>query len=245
LSEFDGVTMSLDQKTSLAYVHRRTFKIAVHGARFWCALLVATVVLLSVTVNAASSHSKKPVTTTTIDPGRLPQTPAQPSIATSGGSDLYEIMAKLWRAILSNDVVAADTLMFPEQAYIQVKDEPYPASDYVYRLRYLFNLDIGTYRTFLLQKGKPVLKGILTSARDLQWIPKGACYNNVGYWHLPGVRYVFSYGKVTESVGVLSIISWRGRWYFIHLGQYQATGKTGQIYAFADGSGVPGPPGSC
>jgi len=227
--------------------HQNWLLSVVLSSRLWRTTLATLVAFLSfsVTAHASSTTEKKSVTTTTINPGLLPQTSVQPSISTKGGSDLYVIMTKLWRDILSNNVVAADRLMFPEQAYIQVKDEPYPASDYVYRLRYLFNLDIGTYRTFLLQKGKPVLRGILTSPNDVQWIPIEACYNKVGYWHLPGVRFVFAYGKVTESVGVLSIISWRGGWYFIHLGQYQATGKNGQIYAFANGSGYPGPAGSC
>ena len=154
-------------------------------------------------------------------------------------------MVKLWNDILTNNTRQADSMMFPELAYEKLKAIPYPASDYVNRLLYLFNLDIGAYRQFLLARGTPILMRVLTSPEDAQWIPVGACYNKLGYWHLPGVRFVYHYGPTVDSVGVLSMISWRGKWYFIHLGQYTETGHVGQIYDFAQGAGVPGPAGSC
>jgi hypothetical protein len=155
------------------------------------------------------------------------------------------MMSDLWTDILENKPGQADKMMFPEAAYEKIKAIPYPASDYVNRLLYLFNLDISAYRSFLKAPGTPVLVRVATSPVDAQWIPAGACYNKIGYWHLPGVRFVYRYGPTVDSVGVLSMISWRGKWYFIHLGQYTATGDVGQIYDFAHGVGTPGPPGSC
>jgi len=191
-----------------------------------------------------STTSSRP-TTTTVDPGTLPQTPTEPSLATQPGSALYTMMSALWTDILANKPARADAMMFPETAYEKLKAIPYPESDYVNRLVALFNLDIAAYRTFLRASGTPVLVRVETSPLDAQWIPVGACYNKIGYWHLPGVRFVYRYGSIIDSVGVLSMISWRGRWYFIHLGQYTATGSVGQIYDFAHGPGTPGPPGSC
>ena len=183
--------------------------------------------------------------TTTTNPGLLPQTPTEPSLSTQPGSALYSMMSNLWTDILENKPGQADTMMFPEAAYEKIKAIPYPESDYVNRLLYLFNLDISAYRSFLRAPGTPVLVRVATSPVDAQWIPAGACYNKIGYWHLPGVRFVYRYGPTVDSVGVLSMISWRGKWYFIHLGQYTATGDVGQIYDFAHGVGTPGPPGSC
>jgi hypothetical protein len=187
----------------------------------------------------------KHTTTTTLDPGSLPQTSVEPPLATVPGSELFRLMSRLWTDIVSNDPRRADAMMFPELAYEKLKAIAYPADDYVNRLVYLFNLDVGAYHDFLLSKGTPVLLRVVTSPRDAQWIPVNACFNKIGYWHLPGVRFVFRWGSTVASVGVLSMISWRGSWYFIHLGQYTATGTKGQIYDFEYGPGVPGPPGSC
>ena len=195
------------------------------------------------TVNSATKT--RSTTTTTIDPGLLPQTSTEPALGTEMGSPLNTRMVNLWADILSNNTRQADVMLFPEAAYEKLKAIPYPESDYVNRLLYLFNLDIGAYRQFLLARGSPVLLRVVTSPQDAQWIPAGACYNKIGYWHLPGVRFVYHYGSTVDSVGVLSMISWRGLWYFIHLGQYTATGHVGQIYDYAQGPGVPGPPGSC
>lgn len=192
-----------------------------------------------------STTLRRSTTTTTINPGELPQTTTEPSLATQPGSALYVMMSELWNDILENRTGQADTMMFPEAAYEKLKAIPYPASDYVNRLQYLFNLDVSAYRSFLRTPGTPVLVRVETSPVDAQWIPVGACYNKIGYWHLPGVRFVYRYGGTIDSVGVLSMISWRGKWYFIHLGQYTATGSTGQIYDFAHGPGMPGPAGSC
>lgn len=202
----------------------------------------ATTTTLGVTTTVTTVRH---ATTTTLDPGSLPQTSVEPPLATSPGSELFRLMSGLWTDIVNNDPRRADAMMFPELAYEKLKDIAYPADDYVNRLVYLFNLDVGAYHDFLLSKGTPVLLRVVTSPRDAQWIPVNACFNKIGYWHLPGVRFVFRWGSSVASVGVLSMISWRGAWYFIHLGQYTATGTKGQIYDFEYGPGEPGPPGSC
>jgi hypothetical protein len=212
-------------------------------------LTTTTTSQLATTTSTSNPATKKKIvtrtTTTTIDQGLLPHTSTEPSIATQPGSGLDTLMVRLWGDILTNNTRQADSMLFPEAAYEKIKAIPYPQSDYVNRLLYLFNLDIGAYRQFLLARGKPVLLRAETSPADAQWIPAGACYNKIGYWHLPGVRFVYHYGSAVYSVGVLSMISWRGMWYFIHLGQYTATGSVGQIYDFSQGPGEPGPAGSC
>ena len=218
------------------------------GPGYLSALLVALLSTLStllLTSTTTTTMKRVATTTTTINAGLLPQTSTEPSLATQPGSHLYSSMDKLWNDILANNTRQADTMMFPELAYEKLKAIPYPQSDYVNRLQYLFNLDIGAYRRFLLAKGTPVFLRVVTSPEDAQWIPVGACYNKIGYWHLPGVRFVYHYGSTINSVGVLSMISWRGQWYFIHLGQYTATGVVGQIYDYSVGPGDPGPAGSC
>jgi len=77
------------------------------------------------------------------------------------------------------------------------------------------------------------------------WVPPGACYNSVGYWHAPGARVVYREHGQERSFGIASLISWRGVWYVVHLGAVQRTVVTGIVYQPAAGPGVPGPPGGC
>ena len=56
------------------------------------------------------------------------------------------------------------------------------------------------------------------------WVPPGACYNSIGYWHVPGARVVYERGGATRSFGIASLISWRGDWYLVHLGAYSRNG---------------------
>ena len=47
------------------------------------------------------------------------------------------------------------------------------------------------------------------------------------------------------SIGIASLISWRGRWYVVHLGAVLRSGQAGVVDQPADGPGTPGPPGGC
>jgi hypothetical protein len=48
-----------------------------------------------------------------------------------------------------------------------------------------------------------------------------------------------------RSIGIASLISWRGRWYVVHFGAVLRTGATGLVDQPAAGPGVPGPAGGC
>jgi hypothetical protein len=71
------------------------------------------------------------------------------------------------------------------------------------------------------------------------------CYNSVGYWHLPGARIVYRQRGQLRSIGIASLISWRGRWYVVHFGAVLRSGAGGAVDQPAAGPGVPGPAGGC
>lgn len=73
----------------------------------------------------------------------------------------------------------------------------------------------------------------------------GACYNKVGYWHLPGLRLVYRINGELRSFGIASLISWRGQWYVVHLGGVTRTTTGGLVDEPSPGAGIPGPPGGC
>jgi hypothetical protein len=185
-----------------------------------------------------------PTTTTTADPGLLPQTATEPPVDAS----LQTTLAPLWTAIVSDSVDPALTVFFPQTAYLQIKTGvlPDPASDYADRLIAFYQLDIAAYHQAL---GPAVstakLLSVNASAADAAYVPPGACENTIGYWHLPGVRFVYQVGGSVESFGVASLISWRGEWYVVHLGPNPRSQDIGTVDQPAAGPGVVGPPGGC
>jgi len=131
----------------------------------------------------------------------------------------------------------------PQASPAPVKAEPYPAADWQYRLWYDFVLDVRAAHR-LLGSGA-TLDRVIAPTAYAAWVYPGACYNKVGYWHLPGARVVYREHGIERSFGIASLISWRGVWYVVHLGAVQRTAATGIVDQPAAGPGVPGPPGGC
>ena len=172
-------------------------------------------------------------------PGSLPQTAALPASA----SQAFRVrMAALWRGIVTGTVGPARAAFFPELAYIRLKAIADPAADYEGRL-------IGNYRADI-RSAHALVGGAAAGARlvevtvpdDWAWIPPGACYNSIGYWHAAGARIVYREHGQLRSFGIYSLISWRGEWYVVHLGYYD---QPGTVYRPAPGTGNPGLAGGC
>ena len=73
-----------------------------------------------------------------------------------------------------------------------------------------------------------LLRVIVPSA-EAAWINPGVCYNSAGYWHVGGARLVYREHGQVRSIGIASLISWRGRWYVVHFGAVLRTGATGLV----------------
>jgi hypothetical protein len=177
-----------------------------------------------------------------VDPGagRLKQTQTLPSTKTVA---FRNAMHDLWLAVTSGKARYALPAFFPEAAYEQVKAIPYPDSDWQYRLWYDFTLDVAAVHP-LLGKGAKLVK-VIVPGEYAAWINPGACYNSVGYWHMPGARVVYRQNGQVRSFGIASMISWRGNWYVIHFGAVLRSGSYGEVDDPTVGEGYPGPPGSC
>jgi hypothetical protein len=155
-------------------------------------------------------------------------------------------MFDLWRAIRTGRAVDALPAFFPERAYMQLKAIADPAYDWTYRLLADFDLDIGAAHRYLGPGAKSAkLLRVEVAASDVAWIPPGYCYNSVGYWHAPGNRIVYSENGQVRSIGIASLISWRGVWYVVHLGAVLRSSDTGIVDDPEPGPGLLGPPGGC
>jgi hypothetical protein len=152
-------------------------------------------------------------------------------------------MTDLWAAVVTGRARLALQAFFPLSAYQQVKAIPDPAADWHNRLWADFRLDVGAAHR-LVGHGASLVRVIVPSAQAA-WIDPGACFNSVGYWHLGGARLVYRRHGRLRSIGIASLISWRGRWYVVHFGAVLRTGSYGIVDQPAAGPGVPGPAGGC
>jgi hypothetical protein len=169
------------------------------------------------------------------------QTTQQPSDSTPVfGAE----MTALWNAIVAGDPALASDVFFPESAYVQLKALSNDSSDYQNRLLGHFRLDVLAAHE-LVAGGGPAQFSRVVVPPNAAWIGPAQCYNRLGYWHVPGARLVYSQGGATRSLGIASMISWRGYWYVVHLGSVTPPAGQGVVDAPASGVGPFVPTGGC
>jgi hypothetical protein len=177
-------------------------------------------------------------------PAGLPQTQALPSASTQV---FASEMTDLWTAIVTGNTSVAIQSFFPLSAYQQVKAISDPTADWTSRLVGDYVLDIQAAHSFLGPNAAnaQLVQVIVPSPQYAAWISPGGCYNKVGYWHVPGSRLVYRVGGQLRSIGIASLISWRGQWYVVHLGAVVRSTTTGIVDDPSLGTGTTGPPGGC
>ena len=155
-------------------------------------------------------------------------------------------MTDLWAGVVTGKPRLAMAAFFPVAAYKQVKAIYDPAADWQNRLVYDFRLDISAAHQFLGGAARHArLVRVVVPEADAGWVPPGACYNSVGYWHVGGARIVYRVRGQERSIGIASLISWRGRWYVVHFGAVLRAAVVGEVDQPSLGEGVPGPAGGC
>ncbi len=172
--------------------------------------------------------------------GALPQTRAFPH---TDSAAFRNAMTDLWLAVTTGTPRFARPAFFPEAAYRQLKAIPYPEADWQDRLWYDFALDVGAAHG-LVGRGARLVR-VIVPASEAAWVYPGACYNSIGYWHVGGARVVYTEHGQERSLGIASLISWRGVWYVVHFGEVLRPVVTGVVDQPAVGPGIPGPPGGC
>jgi hypothetical protein len=178
-----------------------------------------------------------------LPPGGLHQTRALPS---AGSRVFHAEMTDLWAAVVTGQARLASQAFVPLDAYTQVKAIADPAADWHSRLLRDFRLDVTAAHHYLgAGAAHARLLRVIVPAAEAAWINPGVCYNSVGYWHVGGARLVYRQHGQVRSVGIASLISWRGRWYVVHFGAVLRAGATGLVDQPAAGPGVPGPAGGC
>jgi hypothetical protein len=152
---------------------------------------------------------------TTVDPGRLPQTTQLPS---AGDPSFQARVHDLWQAVVAGRPADALPFFFPVNAYIQVKAISDPVHDYQSRLIANFNQDVEALHASLASSPAPATFVGITVPAAARWIVPGVEYNKGSYWRVYGTRVTYTQGGQTRSFPITSMISWRGEWYVVHLG---------------------------
>ena len=179
--------------------------------------------------SASPKASAAPTSTPTIDPGTLPQTTTLP-----GDQDArFRAGAQdLWQAIVQDKPELARPFFFPLSAYQQVKAIWNPAEDYQDRLIAWYDLDIQAAHDHLGSAAAGArFVGVSVPESDAAWIEPGVEYNKGSYYRVYGTRLNYEVGGGHEaSIGVFSLISWRGEWYVVHLGPSTRSAMQGIVY---------------
>ncbi len=184
-----------------------------------------------------------PESSTTEPAGNLPQTTTLPS---ANSPKFLAAMRVLFSAIASGVPQEAMVAFFPERAYVRLKAISDPAADYTSRLVADYDADIKAAHHFLGPgAARATFAGVTVPVGEAAWIPPGYCYNSIGYWHDPGARLDYRVDGQLRSIGIASLISWRGEWYVVHLGAVLRSGHAGIVDSPAAGAGVSGAPGGC
>lgn len=177
------------------------------------------------------------------DPGRLPQTAQLPSALTR---EFAARMRGLWAAIAGGQIGRARAAFFPEAAYLQLKSVGDPAGDFENRLYADYRLDIAAAHALLgVGASRSRLLRTVAVAAYAHWVPPEVCDNRVGYYELPNVRLVYDEDGQVRSIGIASLISWRGVWYVVHLGAVVRGSAAGVVADPSDGPGAPAPSSTC
>ena len=169
-----------------------------------------------------------PTPSPTLDPGTLPQTHALPGDQDAG---FQAGTQALWQAIVQDKPELAHSFFFPLSAYKQVKDISDPDGDYRDRLVAWYDLDIRAAHDHLgADAAQARLVGMDVPEDAAEWIEPGAEYNKGSYYRVYGSRLNYQIGGHTASIGVFSLISWRGEWYVVHLGPSTRSATQGVVY---------------
>ena len=160
------------------------------------------------TLPAASS-------TTSADPGLLPQTEEKPD----GSSATFTAQVNaLWSAIVADDPARAMPFFFPLSAYKQVKSISDPEGDWNSRLVAAFKEDVHAWHAQLgANAAGAQLTAVSVPTDQAQWIPPGAEYNKGSYWRVYGTALRYQADGRVGTFTIASMISWRGEWYVVHL----------------------------
>ena len=176
-----------------------------------------TTILVAAAATTAPAAAPTTTTTAATDAGALPQTDERP---VASGATFAAGVQGLWQAVVQDNPDLAMPFFFPKRAYLQVKAISDPATDYEQRLIANYEQDIHTLHSQLgADAASAQFVGIDVPDGQAVLVQPGEESNKLSYWRVYGTTLRYSVNGTTNSFPVTSLISWRGQWYVVHLGE--------------------------
>ncbi|XXY14209.1 hypothetical protein WME88_38815 [Sorangium sp. So ce216] len=133
--------------------------------------------------------------------------------------DLTERASALFDAIVKNEPALAEAFWFPKAPFIPLKDVKDPGK-YWDNLHAAYLNDVkAMHRKRKSWEGARFV-GFQVGSRP-KWVPPGDEANKIGYYRSLHGKLKYELDGKPASLDVHTIISWQGRWYITHLGDFK------------------------
>ncbi|WP_437903182.1 hypothetical protein WME95_32075 [Sorangium sp. So ce327] len=163
-------------------------------------------------------------------PGAAPSAGADPSAATSARADnkilpaleSEELTARasaLFDAIVKKEPALAEPFWFPKEPFIPLKDVKDPGK-YWDNLHAAYVNDVKSMHRKRKSWEGARFVGFVVGSKP-KWVPPGDEVNKIGYYRSFHGKLKYEIDGKPASLDVHTIISWQGRWYITHLGDFK------------------------
>ncbi|WP_437596527.1 hypothetical protein [Sorangium sp. So ce590] len=125
----------------------------------------------------------------------------------------------LFDAIVKNEPALADPFWFPKEPFIPLKDVKDPGK-YWDNLHAAYANDVKAMHRKRKSWEGAQLVGFEVGSRP-KWVPPGDEVNKIGYYRSFHGKLKYEIDGKPASLDVHTIISWQGRWYITHLGDFK------------------------
>ncbi|WP_437619301.1 hypothetical protein [Sorangium sp. So ce1151] len=133
--------------------------------------------------------------------------------------DLTERASALFDAVVKNEPALAEAFWFPKEPFIPLKDVKGP-DKYWDNLHAAYLNDVkAMHRKRKSWEGARFV-GFQVGSRP-KWVPPGDEANKIGYYRSLHGKLKYELDGKPASLDVHTIISWQGRWYITHLGDFK------------------------
>ncbi|WP_437275555.1 hypothetical protein WME90_30460 [Sorangium sp. So ce375] len=133
--------------------------------------------------------------------------------------ELTEQARALFDAVVKNEPALAEPFWFPKAPFIPLKDVKDPGK-YWDNLHAAYVNDVKSMHRKRKSWEGAQFVGFVVGSKP-KWVPPGDEVNKIGYYRSFHGKLKYEIDGKPASLDVHTIISWQGRWYITHLGDFK------------------------